>query len=257
MKRLFLIALLISRTVFGQIADEKDFNSAKNEQAWELQFEDSCTDNWKSNWFLDGLRADVGNTYRGMLFSAGPVENDHACHAVLWTKPSFKGDVKIEYDYTRLDTRTSQVNILYIQATGKERDKKDIFEWRDERTIPFMRSYFDNMNCLHISYAAFGEDGEYVRARKYPRHPDKDFNASTEIPKASFSTGLFKPGITYKITVVKTDKRLYFEAKHENESKLFSWNLNKEHKVSEGRIGLRHMFTRSAVYKDFKVYTKN
>lgn len=53
-----------------------------------------------------------------MLLSVGPIPRDHASHCVLWTKESFAGDVKIEFDYWRLDTIQRWVNILYIQATG-------------------------------------------------------------------------------------------------------------------------------------------
>ena len=49
---------------------------------------------------------------------AGPVPRENASHAVLWTKQSFAGDVKIEYEYTRTDDANQYVNILYIQATG-------------------------------------------------------------------------------------------------------------------------------------------
>jgi len=38
--------------------------------------------------------------------------------------------------------------------------------------------------------------------------------------------------------------------------KLFSWDLDENQSPEEGRIGLRHMFTRSARYSDLKVYIK-
>jgi hypothetical protein len=51
---------------------------------------------------------------------------------VLWTKRSFAGDVRIEYDFTRLDTALehTSVCILYIQATGVGNGEfaRDIFE---------------------------------------------------------------------------------------------------------------------------------
>ena len=36
----------------------------------------------------------------------------------------------------------------------------------------------------------------------------------------------------------------------------FEWDISEIAPISEGRIGLRHMFTRSALYKNFKIYTK-
>lgn len=250
---ILIISLIFVNAVFSQ---DEAFKKVLNDTDWNLKFEDSCTSNWQEHWFIDGLRANVKNTNQGMVFSAGNVEGNHACHAVLWTKKSFTGDVKIEYDYTRIDTRVSQVNILYVQATGVAPNKEDIYLWKEERNIPYMRSYFDTMKCLHISYAAFGKEGEYVRARKYPRPKGKDFNTTTEIPKASFNTGLFEPGVTYKITVIKTKDTLYFYVDGKQVSKLFNWDLSSVLPVNKGRIGLRHMFTRSSLYRNFKVYTK-
>ncbi|WP_222861344.1 DUF1961 family protein [Seonamhaeicola marinus] len=248
-----LIILFIINTAFAQ---NENFVQLNTDSKWQLKFSDNCTEDWETKWFLDGLRAQVVNTQKGMLFSAGDVEHDHSCHAVLWTKPSFSGDVKIEYDYTKIDTRVSQVNIVYIQAQGIHEGKKDIFTWKDERDIPYMRTYFDNMKCLHISYAAFGNDGEYIRARQYPRLEGTDFNTTTEIPPASFNTGLFIPGKKYKITIIKTKTKLFFRVKGDSKEKVFSWDLDEQNQVKNGRIGLRHMFTRSSLYSNFKVYTK-
>jgi hypothetical protein len=253
--------VLFSIILQGQDVDNGDFEIINQSREWYLKFNDDCTENWQSKWFLDGLRAEVKNTKEGMVFSAGAVEGDDACHAVLWTKDSFKGDVKIEYNYTRTDTRTSWVNILYIQAIGVDPFSNDISEWNDLRIIPSMNTYFMNMKALHISYAAYNrnnsdEKNDYVRARRYPVLPGQDFSTTTEIPTASFKTGLFNPGETYRITVIKTDEKLYFKVDGKNDSKLFSWNLTSSHPVLEGRIGLRHMYTRSARYKNFIIYIK-
>ncbi|MCB9247654.1 MAG: hypothetical protein H6613_03530 [Ignavibacteriales bacterium] len=53
-----------------------------------------------------------------MDYFAGNEAHNDTCHTVLWTKQSFSGDVKIEYDYTRIDTSNIGVNIIYILATG-------------------------------------------------------------------------------------------------------------------------------------------
>ena len=177
--------------------------------SWKDKLFDSGSNNWQEKWFLDGKRADIRNTSHGMIFAAGPVAMDHASHAVLWTKDSFNGDIKIEWDYTRLDTITRYVNIVYIQATGKGEGpySEDITEWSDLRQIPYMHSYFDNMNLLHISYAAFGNDNDkdedYVRARRYPTRPDRPFS-ETDLEPDNYLTGLFRPGVTYHFTFIKT-----------------------------------------------------
>jgi hypothetical protein len=246
--------LLISTLHKGQNIDSMNFESLYHADNWRLKFNDDCMGDWQSNWLLDGLRADIDNTKEGMVFSAGPVERDDACHAVLWTNQSFEGDVKIEYEYTRTDTRKSQVNILYIQATGVSPQAEDIESWSDARIIPSMSNYFNKMNALHISYAAFNDTIEYIRARKYPRLPGQDFSTTTEIRPTYYNSGLFVPGETYRITVIKAKKDLFFKVTGEEDSKLFAWSLKEDQMVSQGRIGLRHMYTRSARYKNFKVY---
>ena len=258
-----LLLFLVSAFIAAQNKEQKEFEMLKNSENWQLSFEDSCKQDWTSQWFLDGLRADIKNSEKGMLYSAGTVNRDDACHAVLWTKKSFSGTVKIEYDYTRTDARIVWVNILYILATGvdKEQYDKDITKWNTLRIIPSMRTYFQNMNAYQISYAAFkgnNEDPEadYIRLRQYPTPNRQGYLKGSDIPEASFETGLFKPGVQYHITAIKTSKKIYFHVSNESDSKLFSWNLRETCVLEEGRIGLRHMYTRSALYKNFKVFER-
>lgn len=195
-----------------------------------------------------------------MHLMAGPEFGNDAHNMVLWTKKSFKGDVKIEFEYTRTDNETKAVNILYIQATGKgEGDyAEDIFAWNDLRKVPSMRTYFNNMNALHISFAAFpnNEDTlDYVRARRYPVTTEKGFG-QLEIPPTYFDTGIFKTNETYTVTVIKTDANLFFKVSGKDLVKIFTWDTSQLLPLKEGRVGLRHMYTRSAIYKDVKVYTK-
>lgn len=225
---------------------------------WKVVLSDDCTGDWQENWFLDGKVATVENTATGMVFSAGPEEQNHAHHGVLWTKESFAGDIKIEYDYTRMDSVNKWVNILYIQATGvgTEPYAQDIFEWADSRSEPWMKYYFNNMNLLHISYSAYGmvdgiaPDDDYIRCRRYPK--TGKFN-DMEIKPDSFKTGLFHPGKTYHITAIKKGSSLTFQIEGDGLAKTFSWQSDRIESIHEGRIGLRHMFTRSARYGNFVV----
>lgn len=257
-----LISCFFSVLLQGQQSTGKNsFDSVNQSIEWKLKFEDECTDDWRKNWFIDGIQGTVINTSEGMDFSAGSVERDFAHHSVLWTKDSFKGSVKIEYEYTKTDEQTRFATILYIQATGVAPFEKDIALWNDIRVVPSMQTYFNNMNALHISYASYDNSNtdlkkDYVRARKYPVIPGKDFNTTTEIPPASFNTGLFNIGETYKITVIKTSEKLFFKVEGKNISKLFEWELSATEPINEGRIGLRHMYTRSARYKNFKIFVK-
>ena len=144
---------------------------------------------------LDGERAKVINSKKGMELIAGPEHKNDTCHTVLWTKQSFEGDILITYDYTRTDTTTRCVNILYFLATGLGTAEYpvDIALWSDKRKVPSMRTYFTNMNSYHISYAAFSANeysgnNDYIRLRRYLPH-QKSLKA-TNIPGDHFKTNL-------------------------------------------------------------------
>lgn len=70
------------------------------------------------------------NVPDGMKLTAGPQFKNDAHHMELWTKRSFEGDLKIEFDYTQLGFETQCVNILYLQATGSGKGPytKDIMD---------------------------------------------------------------------------------------------------------------------------------
>ena len=130
------------------------------DDSWQLVFSDDGSSSWREKWFVEGDLATIENTGNGMVFTSGPNPLDQASHAVLWTNDSFAGDIKIEYDYTRLDdmTEATSVNILYIQATGtgSEDHPSDISMSSHLRRTPWMKLYFMNMNLIHISYATTG-----------------------------------------------------------------------------------------------------
>ncbi len=251
----FISLIFMNSTCFSQ---QMDFDELM-QLHWKKAFFDKGSDDWKKHWFLDGKKAVVENGNDGMLFSAGPIERENASHAVLWTKKSFTGDLKIEYDFTKMDKATKAVNILYIQATGKEEDPyvKDIAEWSDLRIVPKMSTYFNNMNLWHVSYAAYGNGNEkdkkdYVRARRYPVLKGKKFK-DTEVGKSYDDTGLFKDGVTYHLTVIKKGDLLMIKVAGDEKSQFFNWDFSDHLRILEGRIGLRHMWTRSSLYKNFTV----
>lgn len=251
------ILLLFTLNAFSQ---SEHFDSINNSKRWNLVFKDKCTKDWTKHWTLDGLVATVGNTANGMHFKAGPEVRNDAHHAVLWTKASFEGDIKIEYEYTRTDTAMRWVNILYIQATGdgEEGFVPDISKWSKFREVPAMRKYYENMNLLHISYAAFRNNADgtyYVRARKYPKPKNEHFDV-TKITPSYDQRGYFKSGQTYHITVIKTDNHLLFKMGSKDGQEVYTWDLSEVAPITDGRIGLRHMYTRSAIYRNFKIYSK-
>jgi hypothetical protein len=260
--QLFILSLFLSFSTNAQDSNNKEFEILNQSKRWQLQFKDKGTKDWQSKWFLDGLQASVKNTKAGMLFNAGAKAASDSDHAVLWTKESFKGNVKMEFKFTRKDSATKWAVILYLQATGTgiAPYEEDISKWNSLRTIPAMKTYFNNMKALHISYASFENDNtdttkDYIRVRQYPVEKGQNFNTTTEIPNAYFETGLFKTDETYKITVIKTQTKLFFQVTGKHTSKLFSWNLSNRPELLEGRIGLRQMATRASIYKDFTIYT--
>jgi hypothetical protein len=190
---------------------------------------------------------------------AGPTPKSNADHAVMWTKESFAGDIRIDYEYTKLDSAEQYVTILYIQATGYGEGPyaKDISQWASLREVPAMRNYFDFMHSYHISYAAFGADlngldNDYIHARRYMPGLDDGMRSIDFKPKP-VRTGLFAEGIPHRITVIKKGIDLFMHVRNEDAERLYRWTTITAPPVLEGRVGLRHMWTRGAVYRDFRV----
>jgi hypothetical protein len=225
-------------------------------------FSDSGTKNWQENWFLDGKKAQVTNSHLGMEFSAGNEFGNDSCHAVLWTKKTFTGNFRLSYEYTRTDTVTRCVNILYFLATGKGTDEfpEDISLWNHKREVPKMKVYFNHMNTYHISYSAFDAkkfsgENDYIRLRKY--NPTQLGLKNTDIGSDYYNTGLFKTNKTYKINLEKRDLFITMtitNPKNLSETLHCKWDISGVENLAKGRIGFRHMYTRSAIYKNIEVW---
>lgn len=232
-----------------------------NSYSWKEVMHDDGSEDWQNKWFLDGEKANVYNENEGIMFFAGEKPADNAGHSVLWTKQSFKGNLKIEFDFIRLDSTNRFVNIIYIQAEGKGKSPyvKDIFEWKDLRNIPAMNMYFNNMNTLHISFAAFENDidesknREYIRARRYiPNNADGLLN--TDLEPECFVDNLFKTNIKYHITIIKHDEYLIMNVSENTNESYYMFSLKDIREVDHGRIGLRLMSSRKSFFKDFRVF---
>ena len=226
---------------------------------WNLQFTQKDWKNWKAHWQLDGLQhATVTPQTDSLTLSAGP-EADNSQSVVLWTRESFAGDIKIEYDYTRLDHSDRYVNFLYLHATGKGEPPyvDDISAWSALRSKPFMNLYYENMNLIHISYAVMRtSEPDYIRVRCYPVTPGKDFQEDTAVPGTYYNQGMFETGQTYHITTIKRGMALLFRVTGAGLDRVYQWDLSAFPNLTGGRIGLRQMQTRMARYANFKVFTK-
>lgn len=251
--------------------EEIRFNEMDQGASWEESFFDAGTGTWENGswmngkwqekWFLDGAIASVENEPGGMHLRAGPRYKDDAHHMVLWTKREFSGDLKIEYEFTRTDWEDRCVVILYVQSTGSGEAPytEDVYEWRGLRSVPTMGKYFCNMNTYHISYATHCPSAgngtvDYVRGRRYM--PEGDTLRGTNLPNEYANSGLWKPYVPYKMTVIKNDREMVMRVVGPDKTSYFHFKNEDLPPITHGRIGLRHMFTRSAIYKNFRISTK-
>lgn len=257
-----IFSLLLSLLVGGCSVSDSESPmqqfEALADAKWNEVFFDPCTEDWTQRWFLDGEIGNVTNSADGMTLTAGPEFKNDAHHMVLWTQESFEGDLMIEYDYTRLDSETRCVTILYIQATGSGEAPytKDITEWNELRSVPAMRTYFNHMNTYHISYAAFpnNEDStQYIRGRRYM--PNATGLQGSNLEPDYFPEGLFEPGVPHKITVIKKDLEIFMRIQNSEQDLVCHMKNVDLPAIHEGRIGLRHMYTRSARYQNIRIST--
>jgi len=239
-------------------ADQAAFAAAESaSRGWREAFFDAGTGDWKAKWFLDGQIAAVTNSRKGMQITAGPRLGDNAHHAVLWTQESFAGDLRIEFDFTRLDFESRAVNILYIQATGSGKPPyvSDITQWSELRKVPEMRQYHSHMHALHISFASYPNANDpaddYVRARRYM--PEGTGLRGSDLKPDYLRTGLFAPGVAHHFIVIKQGNHLYMQVKNDQKTTCFHWHNDKLPPIEQGRIGLRLMASRSSLFKDFRV----
>ncbi len=116
-----------------------------------------------------------------------------------------------------------------------------------------MKMYYDHMHTYHISYAVNpGAATAYIRGRRYL--PEARGLRGTELkPDYSAPPELFATGVKHHITVIKQDRDLFMRVENPNQA-VYCHMTNRDLPVIiEGRIGLRHMFTRSARYANFRV----
>lgn len=118
-----------------------------------------------------------------------------------------------------------------------------------------MREYFGHMHAYHLSYAAFTNDDSndpgYIRARRYMAGALE----GTEIVPEYDPAGLFAHGVPHRMTVVKSGDHIYLSIVNANRDLFCHWHNTSFSPITDGRIGLRHMFTRAARYRDIRIST--
>jgi hypothetical protein len=256
-----LAALLLTACDPAADPAEKAFAAAER-LPWTIAFEDDFRNGYERNWLLDGTQAQVAYTPQGMEIVSGPQVNNDSAHVVLWTRERFAGPLKIEYDFTRLDDSPAEsVCILYLHATGSgtEPYAADITAWADWRQVPAMKLYFNHMNAYHISYAVTSpatEGGDYVRARRYVAETGKGLGGTALTPEYDH-VGWFRRGVTYRMTVILYDGKLYLQASDGTEKRLFWFDTATLPPLDQGYVGLRQMWARASRYANFRVSTLN
>jgi len=175
--------------------------------------------------------------------------------AVLWTKQSFEGDLRIEYDFKRVDAKHRGVNIIYIQATGDGQKGcvEDISPWSDRRKLAAMSDYFMNMHTYHVSYAT--DKSDYIRGRRYLPLANKGLGG-TALSGEHTKVGLFGDKKWIHITLIKQSKQLWMEFKHPDKTLLCQFQNKDKPGIDKGRIGLRLMPGRMSQFKNFRVMSK-
>lgn len=249
--------LMFSQAYASEKTSEQSFQEALG-NPWKQVFLDAGHENWRAQWFMDGRIGKVSNHPEGMVLEAGPEFKNNEHHIVLWTKKSFEEDLKIEFDYTRLDDETRCVNIIYIQATGSGIPPyhEDIYQWKNLRDTPSMEMYYKHMHTYHISFAAFPNNNSttsYLRARRYL--PESQKLKGTDLEPTYSPEGLFEKGVPHHLTIIKLNREILVQIK--NPSKTFHavFGTQSLPEIQNGRVGIRHMFTRSARYKNFSIST--
>ena len=254
---LLAVSLLVCGTTESNAqpsADQQAFDHVAAAD-WREVFHDPGTGDWRERWFLDGEVGTVQNTPTGMELTSGPEAGNDAHHMVLWTKAAFAGDIRIEYEFTRLDSSKDGVNILYLQATGSGAGPyhADIAAWSDLRRVPAMKHYFDHMNTYHISYSVSFPGSEYTRARRYL--PEGKGLDGTALAPDYGRSDLFQPGVPHRMALVKRGQTLFLRVENPVSTHYFSWENTRLPPITSGRIGLRQMFTKAGRYAHFRIWT--
>ena len=247
LKSILICSLIVIHPANAEQKNDSEFQRIQKQTRKEV-FTDECVGDWKKLWFLDGVKAKVSNSDEAMT-----IDTTNG-YAVLWTKQSFEGDLRIEYDFRRVDQYNKGVNIIYIQATGDEQNgcDEDISKWSKKRNLAAMSDYFMNMHTYHISYAAYPKD--YIRGRRYLPIENKRLKG-TELTGSFFNTGFFGDQQWMHITIIKQAKHLWMEIRHPKKTKLFHLKNEDKPPIQKGRVGLRLMPGRLSQFKNFKVST--
>jgi len=106
--------------------------------------------------------------------------------------------------------------------------------------------------------AAFPNTGDnrvqYLRARRYL--PNDAGLSGSDLKPDYYPEGLFSSGVPHKIVVIKKARTIYMKISNTEQTYYCHFRNTDLPLIEEGRIGLRLMFTRSSLFKNFKIFEK-
>lgn len=250
---LVCLALGIAAVTFGNQA-------IPAHQNWDLVWTDSGAENWSEDWLLFGSpdRISVTNSPGGMTLRAGDGTDAKADHAILWSRRSFAGDLRVEWDYTVLDRYSSVVPpggycsalLLYGHGIGSAEAPADLLAWSPQarQADTSGRTMSETTSGLQLNYAFVGDPrGNRVRLRVNPGY---------RLGAESAETDFFEVGVPYHVAIEKHQATLSITVTESRSSRVFSTRFDDPllHQHSNGRIGFRNMNRRESVYANIRVY---
>lgn len=253
------VGLLAALFVGGCTTLKQDF-------AGPVLFEDSMAENWQAKWFLDGEKATLEHRDGGLAFLTEESGIDKRVdrepfdsqHAVLWTRESFAGPIRITYKYTRLPGCTWQ-KLIYIQAQGVGEGPfdEDIHAWKDRREVAVMSEYFNHMDLIGLSLR------NEVRCKRYPWNDLAGNDLEDEfLPRANHDGWPIgheldvvlekrKESLLLRITDTVTGETVVDHTWDLTDARVLEKRDPKY--VEAGRIGIRQMGGHKIFMRDFKV----
>lgn len=175
---------------------------------WIPALVDAGTGRWSDHWLLFGdpdRGITVTNGTDGMTLRAGDGTDPRKDHAVLWTRATFAGDLRIEYDYMVLDRYSTPLTeggycsavLIHSRVTSSSTLPADIANWSAEQrnTDTSGRALNAVMDGLQLNYAFVGDArGNPFRLRSNPGY---------RLVGESAGMPVFDAGTEYHIVVEK------------------------------------------------------
>ena len=224
---------------------------------WVLKFSDpgGTSGAAVTKYFKDGSTATVAYTANGLEINAP------SGHTVVWTKTSFTGDIRIEFDYKRLNVPRVGINegtLLVVNGWGLSRvcpvdqltHPLDIRAWARP-----VATYDVYKFCMANQTVSFDNLDRGTDPRLTVRQNPGYHDMGTIIPPK------LQTGVLYHVTVTRTGNTLKTLVKRGTTVVAsLTATLNPSLPGSQvskfGYVGFRQMTGRRAAYRNIKIFTR-